>query len=424
MPALSRASYVLTVVALCLWVLVSRNVSAGEELTLSVGDQELVIHRYPAQGKQLIIWVAPSWGSRELSFQLIDDLANAGIEVWHVDLLDSLFLQRSSNSMRSLSGAYVAELVRYARQQTAKSIFLLSRSYGAVPLLRGARDWQLANPTEKYLKGAIIFSPDLYRGAPELGLQPEYLPIVDATNISLVIFQGAKRGNRWQLDSLVEHLQKGGSQVFVNVLKDVNSVFFEPSRAEPSSLQMAQIRKQILWTLNLLEKMPSPQSPVKFLAKVSNNPSVLDDKLKPYRANPVPKTLSLKDALGREFVRQDYQNKVTVVNFWATWCRPCVKEIPSLNNLRRVMKDKPFELISVNYAESAEEIRAFMQTVNVDFPVLMDTDGRVSADWQVVVFPSTFVIGQSGRIEFGVNAGLEWDDKDIINKLTKMLPAQ
>lgn len=380
------------------------------------------MQRYPASGRQLIIWIAPGWGSRERSFKLIESLAESGIEVWHVDILESLFLQRSSNSMRELSGAYVAELVKQAHQQTAKSIFLFSRSYGAVPLLRGAREWQLNNPGQRYLKGAIIFSPDLYQGAPALGMPPEYLPIVDASNIAIAIFQGDKRGNRWQLNNLVERLQNGGAPVFVTLLKNVNSVFFEPSRVEPSDKLMSEVQRKIRSMLGLLEKMPQPSQAVQQLASVSKESAALDDSLKPYRANPEPLKLALLDAKGKRFVRTDYRHKVTIVNFWATWCRPCVKEIPSLNNLRRLMKGKPFELISVNYAESADEIRAFMKTVNVDFPVLMDSDGRVSADWRVVVFPSTFVIGPSGRIEYGVNAGLEWDESAIVEKINSMLP--
>ena len=395
---------------------------ASEEISISVKDQELLVQRYPAQGKHLIVWIAPGWGSREQSFKLIEDLAQSGIEVWHVDILDSLFLQRSSSSMRGLGGIYVEELLKQAHQQSGKSIVLISRSYGAVPLLRGAREWQLKHPSADYFKGAIIFSPDLYSGAPALGMQPDYLPIVDATNISLVIFQGSKRGNRWQLEELTRRLESGGAQVYVKILKNINSVFFEPSRAEISRQQMSEIKHHLMWTIALLDRLPRPAPGVKQIAKLSTKHTGLDDRLKPFKANPIPLGLSLTDAKGSNFARSDYRGKVTVVNFWATWCGPCVREIPSLNRLRRLMEGTPFELISVNYAESAEEIQEFMKTVNVDFPVLMDSDGQVAANWRVVVFPSTFVIGPSGRIELGANAGLEWDTKEVVDKLKRLLP--
>jgi peroxiredoxin len=85
------------------------------------------------------------------------------------------------------------------------------------------------------------------------------------------------------------------------------------------------------------------------------------------------------------------------------------------------MKGTPFELISVDYAEDEEAIKAFMKEVNVDFPVLLDTDGKVSAQWNVVVFPSTFVIGPDGRIVYGVKGGIHWDTAEILGELKALM---
>jgi thiol-disulfide isomerase/thioredoxin len=183
------------------------------------------------------------------------------------------------------------------------------------------------------------------------------------------------------------------------------------------------IGKQIQWMMNLFDRLPIPKTAVQKIKTDERINSHLDVALKPYKANPEPLALKLKDAKGVWFERKSYLGKVTVINFWATWCRPCVKEIPSLNNLRQKMHGKPFELISVNYAESADVISAFLQEVNVDFPVLLDITGRISADWNVVVFPSTFVIGPDGKITYGVNAGIEWDKPDVITKLIQLMPS-
>jgi len=58
----------------------------------------------------------------------------------------------------------------------------------------------------------------------------------------------------------------------------------------------------------------------------------------------------------------------------------------------------------------------------VDFPVLLDTEGRIAARWQVVAFPSTFVIGPDGTIRYGVNAAIAWDDPEVIRALEALLP--
>lgn len=85
------------------------------------------------------------------------------------------------------------------------------------------------------------------------------------------------------------------------------------------------------------------------------------------------------------------------------------------------MQGKPFELISINYAEKTETIKEFMQMVDVEFPVLLDEQGLEAAKWKVIAFPSTFVIGKDGLIHYGVNAGIEWDTPDVINAVDKML---
>ena len=121
------------------------------------------------------------------------------------------------------------------------------------------------------------------------------------------------------------------------------------------------------------------------------------------------------------FTRRNFTGQVTVVNFWASWCGPCVEEIPALNRLREHMEDRPFELISINYAEKPEQIREFMNMVKVDFPVLLDEDGSYSAQWNVLVYPATFVIAPDGRIAFGVNGAIEWDSEEVTSKLEQLL---
>jgi len=78
-------------------------------------------------------------------------------------------------------------------------------------------------------------------------------------------------------------------------------------------------------------------------------------------------------------------------------------------------------LISVDYAEDEELIQQFLMNVDVNFPVLLDTDGKVSAEWNVLVFPSTFVIGPDSQIVYGVKGGILWDEQDILDQLNALL---
>ncbi len=308
-------------------------------------------------------------------------------------------------------------------KKTNKRITLLTRSYGAIPVLRAARQWQLKNPETRnfYLNGAILYSPELYSKVPALGLEPEFVDIVGATNIPLMIFQGGKRGNRWQVEKLLARLQAGGADVYFRILKGVTGVFYSGDRKATTLEQIKLMPKKIKATIKLLAKTKKPQQAAPLKIKTKVQASSLDIKLKAYKANPKPPSLDLLDVFGKRYIKNNYKNKVTVVNFWATWCPPCVQEIPSLNNLRQIMAKEKFELISVNYAEDKAAILNFMKKVNVDFPVLLDPSGKEASKWNVLVFPSTFVIAPDGKIKYGVNAAIHWDDPEVVHALKALL---
>ena len=91
-----------------------------------------------------------------------------------------------------------------------------------------------------------------------------------------------------------------------------------------------------------------------------------------------------------------------------------------MNRLKMKMSDFPFELISINYAEDSQTILDFMKEVNVEFPVLLDPEGNFAKQWQVITYPSTFVIDTQGKIKYGVNAAIEWDDPEFIEKIKSL----
>ncbi len=399
----------------------------AESMGIDVLDEEMSISRFAADGDQLILWVAPGYGTAERATGVASDLAAGGIEVWHVDLSQSLFLPKSSSTMRALDGRYVAGLIEEAHGRTGKTVTLVSRSYGALPVLRGARLWQKSRqgspPEAVYLAGAILFSPELYSEIPPLGLPPVFDPIIDATTIPLMIFQGGNRNNRWQLDELLTRLQEGGATVYSRVYPGVTGIFYEEDRAAATLERLPGVASDIRTAVKLLEQTETPLTLLPLKEPPAISSSGLDIELRPFKGNPLPPPLDLLNADGERVRVDDYRDRVTVVNFWASWCGPCVEEIPALNRLRERMADKAFELISVDYAEDIETIEAFLKQVQVDFPVLLDSDGTVSAEWGALVFPSTFVIGPDGRIVYGVNGAIHWDSDEVVETLQGLLPA-
>ena len=115
------------------------------------------------------------------------------------------------------------------------------------------------------------------------------------------------------------------------------------------------------------------------------------------------------------------RGKVVLVNFWATWCPPCRKEMPSMNRLAARMADRPFAILGVNMGDSPDAIRAFLKQVPVAFPILLDPDGTQLQPWQVVAFPTSYVVDRRGQIRLGLFGSIEWDGPEAVAALEQVL---
>lgn len=386
---------------------------------VTTGD-EITIEHFPAQGKYLMLWLAPEYGLRNSHRSLAQMLSKQNIEVWLGNIVESLFIPQSSSSLKKLNGNHVADMIEYAHKMTNKKIIVVGDSYAALNALLGAHQWQQRQRRERYLIGAILFTPYTYSTIPPLGLPPEYMPIISATNIPIMIYQAKNNGNAGQFKTLVKKLQQHGNPVYTRFTPKVMSLFYEDKPSEEMKHQVNPLLGNIKKMISLLEKHTVPDKPIP-LKKLKTRKSGIDIVLKDYQGKIKPLPIKLKDVYGDIIFKKSYKGKVTLINFWATWCPPCVQEIPSLNRLKNKMAGLPFELISINYAEDKQTILSFMKKVNVEFPVLLDQDGNFAKKWNVITYPSTFIIDKEGKIKYGVNAAIEWDNPDFIKKIKSLL---
>ena len=116
---------------------------------------------------------------------------------------------------------------------------------------------------------------------------------------------------------------------------------------------------------------------------------------------------------------KDYRGKVVLLNFWATWCPPCIKEIPSLNNLQKQFSKDEFIVLSVDVGEELKDIQTFLEHVPAEYPVLVDTSSSLTEAWQLQAFPSTYIIDRQGRLRYQYFGGLEWDEPELIKFLAQ-----
>ena len=117
----------------------------------------------------------------------------------------------------------------------------------------------------------------------------------------------------------------------------------------------------------------------------------------------------------------DYRGKVVLLNFWATWCPPCQREMPSLARLRAKMAGRPLEVVAISSAETPEEVNAYLSKMKLGFPVLLDTDGSNTRRWKVFALPTTFVLDAGGRVRHVLTGPAEWDEGEALAVVESML---
>lgn len=390
-----------------------------QSLTLNNGT-ELFISVFPAESNRLLVWV-PSYATpfdavREVAHQL----GQHGIEVWYADLLEAHFLPKTASSVYTIPGTDIVQLMEYARQSTNKKIYWYAESRATIPVLKGLRQWQLNTRDRSKFGGVVLNSPYFYIETPDPGQDARLRPIVSVTNMPVFILQPQYSPRYWQLRETVPALESSGSDVFVQVLKNMRGRFhFRPDATDDEIRFTMHFGQLIAQSLRLLDTVNQKSRTVKAIElKTVAVKGKKDRYLQPYQGDPTPPPLQLETLAGKPMDLRQFKNQVVLVNFWATWCPPCVHEMPSMQRLSKKMQNDPFVILGVNIAEQKPVVEAFLQNkVHVDFPILLDRDGSVMRQWNVMAFPTSFVIDKQGRIRYALFGSIDWNTPDIMNKI-------
>jgi thiol-disulfide isomerase/thioredoxin len=132
---------------------------------------------------------------------------------------------------------------------------------------------------------------------------------------------------------------------------------------------------------------------------------------------------TLPDLDGKSHKLSDYRGKVVLVNFWATWCPPCRREMPSMERLSQRLRDQPFAILAVNQQEEPDGV--FVFTGQLDpaptFPILFDRNSTVSHAWGVPGLPASFIVDKAGRVVYRAMGGREFDHPEIEQAIRALL---
>ncbi|RIW32066.1 thiol-disulfide oxidoreductase ResA [Bacillus salacetis] len=123
---------------------------------------------------------------------------------------------------------------------------------------------------------------------------------------------------------------------------------------------------------------------------------------------------------GDDFQLSDHEGKAVLVNFWGSWCGPCKKEMPAIQDAYEHYKDENFEVVTINIRESEFTVNKFFENNGLSIPVVMDKDGEVYDRYGIHNLPASFFITQDGTVKRMVQG--EMNRQDIDQWIEEVLP--
>ena len=414
-------SRLLFVVITLHWANFSNGDSARHSFQIPLQDgTDINVEVASSSGSQLVIWFIDHEEVRPQFEAMLKAINTNGFEVWRVDLLADYFMPRSSENVRTLPGEAVAAVIDAAHERSDKTIVLATYDRMPLPLLRGVRDWSAGFQGIARLAGSILYYPNLFGPPPVAGKAPQLGPVVAASNYPVVIVQPARGSQRWRLNDVMQAFWSAGAPAYVSLVPAIRDWFFmHPPGENPHETQATgDVPHQIVKFAALMQSEPKPETVIEMDVSPPGQASVRG--LVPFASQSPAPPLNLPDLTGG-YQFPGYEGQVTLINFWATWCPPCVEELPSLNRLKRRYTEQPFNLVSIDFREIKPDLMQFTKKIPVEFPILLDLDGQTSLAWQVFSFPSSFLVDRSGRIRYSINRAIDWETAEVFAIIDSLL---
>ena len=131
--------------------------------------------------------------------------------------------------------------------------------------------------------------------------------------------------------------------------------------------------------------------------------------------------LELSSLEGQAQRLEDYRGRVLLVNFWATWCAPCLEEMPSIERLRRSLDARRFAVLAVNVGEGPRAAGDFAKKMDLGFNFLLDRDLKASKAWGARVLPATFIVDPDGKVRYSHYGAIDWSGADVRAAISRLI---
>jgi len=403
--------------------------------------------KQPSQPIARVVWLPSEYGVLPQEKVVAQQLAKLGIESWFVDFYEALFLSPTPSAVDKINPQWTAQLITQAqRAQRAKGaadkkipVWIIAPNKAAQIAVRGLQSI-LQKPINHL--GLILINPNLYLQTPLPGLVADYWPQSGNVNLPVSVIQAELSPWKWRLNELNQQLQQAGSDVFTQIIPDVRDRFyFREDALEIENQRAKTLANTLAQAMRLQLAYLSKNRLIKPLHITVNN--TVNNKLShevnqnPNQENSQPKAskslqlsaykgaqdlaLNLKAINGKNYDLTAEKGKVILVNFWASWCPPCVHEMPSMARLKTHFKNRKFEILAVNLGEDSKTIQTFLREHPVNFPVLLDSDAKAVKDWKVFAYPSSYLIDKNGKIRLALFGATQWDDLQHLTKIEALL---
>jgi peroxiredoxin len=140
---------------------------------------------------------------------------------------------------------------------------------------------------------------------------------------------------------------------------------------------------------------------------------------RPPRIGTAAPDFTVRDSV-RTVTLSQYKGQVVVLNFWATWCPPCIEEMPSLVQMQRYMKEKGVTVLAVSVDVDQEAYQRFVREHNVNLLTVRDDSGKSNGLYGTFKFPETYIIDRNGVMRRKFIGAVDWTEPEVIEYLGKL----
>lgn len=131
-------------------------------------------------------------------------------------------------------------------------------------------------------------------------------------------------------------------------------------------------------------------------------------------------SFSMMDSTGQKFDSKQVKGKVVLLNFFATWCPPCIAELPDFEKYHKSFDSQKFQFVAVNAKEAVGRVAAFMKRNKFSFPALIDSKGELLSKYNVISLPASMIFDKQGKLRYTIRGVRDWASEDF-NRFFKIL---